>query len=86
MTLTNTDLNTCITNRLQDSVRTICAAFNISEDVFISEAIEAHVDFFERQLAFYERLNDSEFIFTHEPLETTNPAEMNEDSCSSKRF
>jgi len=58
-------------------VRNICAAFDINENVFIAEAIEAHVAFFERQLYFSERLNDGDFIFTDEPLETTNPAEMN---------
>jgi hypothetical protein len=73
--LTKKDITTFISDRLQGSIRNICAAFNISEDVFISEAIESQVDFFERQICYSERLNDGDFIFTHEPVETTNPAE-----------
>lgn len=77
MTLTNNDIHICITNHLQDNVRNICTDFDIRESVFIAEAIEAHIDLFERQLCFSERLNDSDFIFTHEPLGTTKLAEIN---------
>ena len=77
MTLTTHDTRTCLSTCLQDRVHNICAELNIGEDVFISEAIESQVDFLERQICYSERMNDSDFIFTHEPRETTNPAEIN---------